>query len=302
MLSAVVALALALFAWWRAIHLRAMTGLVDRRRRLGPDGIVVGGEGFVLVRTGAPAVLLLHGGGDTPQTLQYLAAALYAQGLHVSAPLLPGHGRSLAEFKHVTAEQLTDAARASYKALATDHTWVGIIGLSMGGALAVQLAADNPELPALGLIAPYLAMPDRIERAARLAWLWGPLVPVVRSGDGISVLDPEERKRSLAYGVFTAAGLRALRRTMQRAALALPRVSAPTLVIQSREDNRITVPAAERAFARLGSREKRLAWVTGAAHIITVDYGRDTVIALLTGWMQAHLPVGERHNEKRPAI
>jgi len=71
--------------------------------------------------------------------------------------------------------------------------------------------------------------------------------------------------------------------------LALPRVVAPTLVIQSREDNRIGIEDAERSFAQLGAREKRLEWVTGAAHVITVDYGRERVIELLASWMEGKL-------------
>jgi carboxylesterase len=233
-------------------------------------------------------VLLLHGAGDTPQTLRYLADALYEHGFHVAAPLLPGHGRSIEDFRRVRADELIGAARSSYLDLRQTHPWVGVIGLSMGGALAVQLAAEHPELPALGLVAPYLAMPARIERAARFARWWGPLAPVLRSADGLSVLDPIERERSLAYGVFTPAALVALQVTMRRALEALPRVVAPTLMIQSREDNRISVADGERAFALLGAREKRLQWITGAAHVITVDYGRDLVIASLTSWMESH--------------
>jgi carboxylesterase len=251
------------------------------------EGIVIGAEGFILERAGAPAVLLLHGAGDTPQTLRYLADALHARGFHVSAPLLPGHGRRVKDFARVTADDLSAAARARYAELRQSHAWLGVIGLSMGGALAVQLAAEHRDLPALGLVAPYLAMPRMVDRAARLAWLWGPLVPVLRSADGVSVLDPVERDRSLAYGAFTPAALRALRTTMRRAVTALPRVAAPTLMIQSREDNRLSVADAERAFAQLGAREKRLQWITGAAHVITVDYGRDTVIASLTSWMES---------------
>jgi carboxylesterase len=280
---AVVAIAL----WWRAHYLRAMMLPGLRQRHHGPDGVVVGAEGFVHERVGAPAVLLLHGAGDTPQALRYLAAALYEHGFHVAAPLLPGHGRSIAAFARVGADDLIDAARATYDDLRQAHPWLGIIGLSMGGALAVQIAADNPDLPALGLAAPYLAMPARIERVARFAWLWGPLVPVLRSADGCSVLDPVERERSLGYGVFTPAALRALRTTMRRAVAALPRVVAPTLIVQSREDNRISVADAEHAFNLLGAREKRLQWITGAAHVITVDYGRDGVIASLTSWMES---------------
>jgi carboxylesterase len=245
----------------------------------------------VLDRPDAPAVLLLHGGGDTPQTLRYLGAELHARGFHVAAPLLPGHGRTLREFTRVTAGQLVDATNASYRELRVSHEWVAVIGLSMGGALAVQLAAQSPDLPALGLVAPYLGMPPRIERAARLSRLWGFFVPVVRSGDKLSILDPKELDRSLAYGVFTAAALRALRDLMLGAVDVLPRVTAPTLVIQSRTDNRVSVADTERAFARLGAREKRIEWITGAGHVITVDFGRERVIASLVAWMESHTPI-----------
>jgi carboxylesterase len=287
---ALLAIGLVAALWWRARHLRAVAALSTARRNLGPDGVVVGGEGFVLRRDGAPAILLLHGAGDTPQTLRYVAGALFTRGFHVVAPLLPGHGRSIRDFQQVTADALTIAARASYDELVASHGWVAVVGLSMGGALAVQLAASNAQLPALGLIAPYLAMPVRIECAANLAPVWGPLFPVVRAGDGVSVLDPDERDKNLAYGVFTPGALRALRDTVRRAASQLPAVVAPTLMIQSRQDNRISVADAERAFRLLGARDKHLEWITGAAHVITVDFGRDVVITQLAAFLESHAP------------
>jgi carboxylesterase len=285
----VALLVLAAAGWLlRARYMRAMNDFSMRHRRLGADGVVIGGEGFVLHRDDAPAVLLLHGGGDTPQTLRYLGASLHERGFHVAAPLLPGHGRRLRDFSRVTADDLIEAARSQYAQLRADHDWVGVIGVSMGGALAVLLAAADSELPALGLVAPYLAMPARIERAARWSWLWGPMMPVVRSADGLSVLDPVERERSLAYGVFTAKGLHALHALVSRARTALPRVQTPTLMLQSRQDNRISIPDGEQAFAMLGAREKRLEWISGAAHVITVDFGREHVIEALVSWMQDH--------------
>jgi carboxylesterase len=281
LLAAVIAL------WWRSHYLRSARQALRRQLPVGPDGVIVGAEGFVYARPGAPAVLLLHGAGDTPQTLRYLGEALYAHGFHVYAPLLPGHGRTVAEFARVRADDLIEAAREHYQELQRTHAWLGVIGLSMGGALAVQVAAEHPELPALGLVAPYLAMPATIGRLARLAWFWGPALPLLRSANGLSVLDPAERERSLAYGAFTPTALRALETIVRRAVDALPRVMAPTLMIQSRGDNRIAATDAERAFALLGAREKRLQWITGAAHVITVDYGRDAVIASLTSWMES---------------
>jgi carboxylesterase len=256
------------------------------RRPLGPDGIIVGAHGFELAGTGTRAVLLVHGGGDTPQTLRYLAEALHARGYAVRAPLLPGHGRMLRDFASVSPEALLDAVRDEYRALRARHPWVGVIGLSMGGALAVQLAAEvDGDLPALGLVAPYLCPPARVRRAARLAPFWGLVAPYVRSADGRSIHDAAEQAKSLAYGIFSARALRVLVTTADRAFALLPRVTAPTLVVQSRDDNRITPDACERSVRALGAREKRLVWVEGAGHIITVDYGRERVIEELAAWM-----------------
>ncbi|MFN2567477.1 MAG: alpha/beta hydrolase [Gemmatimonadaceae bacterium] len=282
-----VAVASLAFRHWRA---RSFERACLSRRPLGPDGIIVGAQAFEIhAPAGGRAVLLVHGGGDTPQTLRYLGDALYARGYAVRAPLLPGHGRTLRHFAEVTADAWLDAVRSEYRALRARYPWVGVIGLSMGGALAVQLAAEiGDELPVLGLVAPYLCVPARVRRAARLAPAWGLLTPYLRSTDARSIHDPVEEAKSLAYGIFTAPALRALVSTADRAFALLPRVTAPTLVVQSREDNRITPEACERSFRALGAREKRLVWVEGAGHIITVDRGRERVLESLAEWLDLH--------------
>src|SRR6185503_8890587 len=292
-----VLLAFVTFGVVLAVALRARRASVRVRhamgsRPIGPDGIMAGAGPITLSRgADAPGMLLLHGGGDTPQTLRYLAEHLYQRGYAVHAPLLPGHGRSIEDFARVTSGEWRDAARTAYREMRERHNWVGVAGLSMGGALAVQVAAETSDLPALALLAPYLSMPREVAIAARLARFWGIAVPYVRSldpGARRSINDPEEDARNLAYGVFTPAALRALRATVARAASLLPRVAAPTLMIQSREDNRIAPADAQRAFDRLGTTDKELMWIEGAGHVITVDYGRDRVFEVLGRWLDSH--------------
>ena len=283
-------------ALWRRSHIRRLERECLARRPLGEDGVIRGAAAFELLTSGERAILLVHGAGDTPQTLRYLADVLHARGYAVRALLLPGHGRTLRAFADVTADAWRDAVRAEYRTLRARYPWVGVIGLSMGGALAAQLAAElDGELPALGLVAPYLSVPAYVRRAARLAPLWGLLTPYVRSADtGRSIRDPSEEAKSLAYGFMTSTALRALILTADRARAALPRVTAPTLVVQSREDNRIAPDACQRCFDALGAREKRLLWVEGAGHIITVDYGRERVLEALAEWMDEHARVEAR--------
>jgi carboxylesterase len=275
----------------RGVLLSRLARRVEARGQLGASGIVIGGESIDIPGpVGARRLLLLHGAGDTPQTLEYLAHALAARGYGVHAPLLPGHGRSLRDFSTISADALYEAAALSYTRMSNaDGRPVGVVGLSMGGALAVQLAAAERDLPALCLLAPYLAMPATIAWAARLSRVWGPLAPVVSAAGGQSILDAEEAAKNRAYGAFTPAALRALRDVVLRARSALPEVQAPTLMIQSRTDNRIAASDAAAAFDRLGSHEKRLQWVTGAAHVISVDYGKARVAAAVAEWMDAHL-------------
>jgi esterase/lipase len=84
---------------------------------------MIGAEPFDLEAPNGRAVLLIHGGGDTPQTLRYLADALHAQGYAVRAPLLPGHGRMVREFCDVDADVWLDAVRATHGSASLVSRW-----------------------------------------------------------------------------------------------------------------------------------------------------------------------------------
>ena len=111
------------------------------RRPPSVDGVVPGAEGFTLDGSTGRALLLLHGFGDTPQTLRYLGGRLHAAGFTVHAPLLPGHGRGLRDFATASAEDYIRAARRELAWLRERAPWVGVVGLSMGGAIAARLTA-----------------------------------------------------------------------------------------------------------------------------------------------------------------
>lgn len=233
-------------------------------------------------------MLLLHGFGDTPQTLSYVAAGLRAAGFTVRAPLLPGHGRSVDEFARSRAVEWIAHARAEYESLASSHRSVGLCGLSMGGAIAAILAAGAPRVSAVALLAPYVGMPPSLATAAILHRLWGPLAGQFKASSDRSILDPEERARNLAYGVTTAGAIRQLWGLTRVARKALPSVTAPTLIMQSRLDNRVSARVAEYAYRTIGAREKRLVFVERGGHILTVDYDRELVVKHVTDWFSTH--------------
>jgi len=294
-MGAVAALAAA-----RASYPHYMERRAARRRRLGADGIIPGAASITLERAGAPAVLVLHGAGDTPQVVAELAEHLHASGFAVRAPLLFGHGRALRELRHVTSQRWLDDAEREYDALAAVHRTVALVGLSMGGALAIGLAARHPNTCSLVLLAPYVTMSPWMRTLARSSRVWGSAVPYFSSRGRRSIHDREAAARALGHGVFTPAALHALARVMDDARAMLPRVTAPTLVVQSVEDNRISPAAATQAFDAIGAPEKEMRWIRGAGHVITVDHGHQQVIDAATGWLRTHCSLKE--NEGRGVV
>ena len=257
------------------------------RRAPGKDGVVPGAEGFTLVGTNHRALLLLHGSGDTPQTLRYLAERLHGAGFTVRAPLLPGHGRGLRDFATATAADYVRSVREELDHLRAEHEWVGLVGLSMGGALAARLAAKDLGVRALVLLAPYLTPPPMVAMIGRGARLWALAVPYLGGRGDASVHDPVAREESLAYGTFPPQAVAALVETASAARRALPAITAPTLVVQSRQDNRIPLALATHATDTLRAHAERH-WVTGCGHVITVDYCRAEVAALVLDFLARH--------------
>ena len=262
---------------------------VASRLTLGADGIVVGGATIDLPADGDRAVLMLHGFGDTPQTLEYLSTYVHARGWAVRAPLLPGHGRTLDAFASSRSTEWIDFARSELEALRARYSTVAVVGLSMGGSLATILASESSDVQALVLLAPYLSMPTRLRRAASAHRALGAVVPYLKGGGERSIRDPAEVARNLAYGVLTPRLVFELARVVERARAAAPKVTTPTLVVQSRQDNRIPPEAAERAFALFTTRERRLMWTEGNGHIITVDYGREAIFRAVIEWLATHV-------------
>ena len=274
-------------AAWRMIAARRIERDYDRRNARAVDGTVAGAEPFLFTGTNGRALLLLHGSGDSPQSLRYLGERLNAAGYTVLAPLLPGHGRAPRDFARVSASAYTAAAHVALDDLRGHHEWVGVGGLSMGGALAAQLAVDATDVRVLLLLAPYLAATPQVAWATRTAPLWGLVQPYLGARGEQSVHDPAARTANYAYGVVAPNALHALLETARRGRAALEKIVVPTLVIHSRADNRIPDAVATATMATLRAPTERH-WVTGCGHIITVDYCKDVVADLVLAFLARH--------------
>lgn len=288
---AVVALmAIAFAIRTRSQNIRVFESHNAKKRPVGANGIVVGAEPILLQGSASHAVLLMHGFGDTPQSVRPLADALNAAGWTVNAILMPGHGRPLRDYAAANADDWIAHAEQSYRELKSKYQTVVVCGISMGAAMTSILAAAHPEITSIVMLAPYLVMPQDMQVKTFLARATSFVVPYHENvGGDRSIHDSEARSRTLGTGVVTGRSLNGLRLIATRAQAAIPNVRARVLYLQSREDNRINAHDAEVQFARLGSAVKEQRWLTGCGHIITVDYCKDEVARQVIAWFAPEL-------------
>jgi carboxylesterase len=258
-----------------------------RERRL--DAVAtpyIPGAGPITLDAGGRGVLILHGFGDTPQSVAGLASVCHANGWSVRAPALRGHGSTLLALTKASAGEWLDDARNALQQLRSRCSAVAIIGQSMGGAIATILAAEE-HIDALVLLVPFCEMSPRGRVIARFHRVVSLFTPHLRSRSDSSILDPIARRNALGRGIATPRLLHELLLVVRSARRSAGRVRAPALVIHSRRDPRISVSDAHSAFNRLGSAEKRLEWVERSGHVISVDYDRDWVAKTALAWIDA---------------
>jgi carboxylesterase len=277
----------------RALRARQVERAFDARfaAQSNARGVIAAAESFTLPGSGDRAIVLLHGFNDSPQTMRSPAAAMHAAGWTVYAPVLPGHGRSPRAFAESGADAWISTARAAVRDALQRHRQVAVGGLSLGGALAAIVAAEEPSVKAAVLFAPFLVHSRRL---GAIAALWPLITLGVKYLTGGSktraVRDPEARAALIAYGCSTPRLLREVQRVVRQARAALSSVRQPVWIAQSSDDYRIPDEQAQAAFDLLGSGDKRLHWTTGNGHVITVDHGHEELSAEAVRWLESRLP------------
>ncbi|HET7173563.1 MAG TPA: alpha/beta fold hydrolase [Nocardioidaceae bacterium] len=224
---------------------------------------------------GGPAgVLLLHGFTGTPASMVPWGRALAAEGFTVDVPRLPGHGTTWQELNRTRWEDWYGEARRSLGGLRSRSEQVFVCGLSMGGCLALLLAAEQPEQVAgLALVNPSVTSTDRRLTAVPLLKHF---VPAIK-GIGGDIKRPGVEESGYDHTPLRA--LDSLRGMWRHVRDELPKVVAPILLFRSRTDHVVDPSSAELIRQRVSSREFTEQPLEDSYHVATLDYDAPRIFA-----------------------
>jgi carboxylesterase len=228
-------------------------------------------------------VVLVHGFTGSPWEVRYLGEQLQRGGFTVSAPLLPGHGTSVADLDTTTWQDWIGHTSRSIDALAARCRRVVVVGQSLGGLIALYLAAQRREIAAVASLAAPLWLEGISARVARWAAAGRlPLRAIPKFG-GSDVRDRRARADNPCYPAIPTRALGQLVAFMHVVDAALPRVTQPVLVLHARQDHTAPVACAPRIAAAVGG---RLRILPRSYHLIAVDVERDVVAAEVSTFMR----------------
>jgi carboxylesterase len=224
--------------------------------------------------------LLIHGFTGTPDDLRGLGENLAGKGFTVHSPRLAGHATHPSDLARTQYRDWLANAEDGYHLLRPICKRIIVIGYSAGGDLAVLLASQQPMD---GLV--LLSTPYQLPRDPRLA-LIRPLSLIVRklakrTSDWQSSRIPEPRRYYEYYPTPAVAELKDLLQVVHKT---LPKVSVPSLLIQSRQDGSrgIGETAMPALHDHLGSEDKTMIWIDGSGHAITRDAKHQEVFGHIT--------------------
>jgi carboxylesterase len=235
---------------------------------------------------GKQGILLLHGFTATTSEVRWLGERLNQHGYTVSCPLLPGHGSSPEELNRCRWQNWAAAAETAYQALSDKTDDMAVGGESMGGLLALYLAARHPTLKAGLIYAPALQFQNRYARwMAQAVRIFKPYMPKNRPSN--STAD----SRWQGYRVDPVAAALQLMQLQDEVRKELARITQPLLILQGRRDRLVAPSVPGQIAAAVKSSRVEIQWMERSSHCVILDDEWEQAAAHSYQFLKNWLPV-----------
>lgn len=222
--------------------------------------------------------LLVHGFTGTPKEMLWLGEYLARQGHSVLGVRLAAHATQPEDMPRARWHDWLASVEDGWHILSGITDQIIVLGLSMGGVLALILAA---RYPVAGIVA--MSTPHHLSHDPRLRIIKPlSLLQPFRAKGSPDYFEPEAFSDHICYPVDPTRSYAELSALLVEMRAALPKISAPVQLINSRQDSVVTEQERhmELIYEALGSQDKQMLWIENSSHVITRDAQRQTVFRI----------------------
>jgi carboxylesterase len=238
---------------------------------------------------GSVGVLLCHGFTGSPAAMRPWAEHLAAAGLTVRLPLLPGHGTEWQQMQLTGWPDWYACVERELLSLADACEHVFVMGLSMGGTLALRLAIEHPEvIDGVAVVNPSVHSRNPALRALPVLRHLIPAVPGIRN----DIKKPGQDER--AYSRVPLASLHSLTEMWADVGPRLSQISCPFLAFGSDDDHVVEPSNSVEIVQGVSSRDLTFIPLHDSYHVATLDNDAPLIFDQSLSFVRRIVEHGER--------
>lgn len=218
--------------------------------------------------------LIIHGFGGGVHEVKPLAEHLTDIGLEAVCPLLKGHSATKKEMKTVTYEDWIDSVEKELPSLKENKYDIILIGFSMGGLIAFNLACKYNIRAIITINTPIYY------------WNLGQVF--------LNIIDDFKNKKLnhcrryfLETGNFPINSLIQFLKLLHQTKLLLTKVNCPTLMIQAEDDDTVKRKSVKYIYRHLSSEKKMVKYFSKGGHAILQSSQVKQVISCIDDFIDA---------------
>jgi carboxylesterase len=221
-----------------------------------------------------------------PGSLRDKAQALADAGLTVRVPRLPGHGTSWKDANRVSWQDWYAELERAFDDVRSRCDHVFVMGLSMGGTLALRLAQQRGgDVAGVVVVNPSLFTTRKDAKLLPVARLLVPSFPPIASDvKKPGVVEP-------AYDRLPVKAAYQLAQLWKHTNADMSRITQPLLVFTSRDDHVVEPANSTRVMEHAASADKRQVVLEDSYHVATMDNDLPVIVAETLAFVRAHAPM-----------
>jgi carboxylesterase len=236
-------------------------------------------------------ILLIHGFTASPELLKAAADELRQEGYSVHVPRLAGHGTNTEDLEKTTWHDWYDSVESDYRALHKTCATIIVVGFSLGGNLAIQLATKH-SINGLVLI----GTPRWLYRHTFVSYMMIPFYKLFgrRNYNTRRKVDPTDEialyMDMFSYSIIPVKSAQEAVSLINRTTATLVnKVHVPTLILQPTKDRIVRSKSGAFFYRHIGSDQKELIWLEGPHHVIQKKGDEKKIYSYIHDFIQKYV-------------
>ena len=221
-------------------------------------------------------LLFIHGFTASPSEVYPTAQLLYDNtGYTASGILLPGHGSTPRDLNKTTWHEWFEAVEMELVELLDKYAGVFVVGLSLGGLLALHAACKIKGLKgAVAINTPIYTQSSFLTASAPVMRYIKPYYP--KTNPKTKLLEEQGR---FAYKVTPVKAFRSMISLRNKVIKELKEIDIPVLIMQSLKDESVNPRSAQFILDRVDNANVKLVELQESEHVATMGIEKEKIVA-----------------------